>query len=302
MKLRPVGLALCLTFALAVPATSFAEDPPYLEVTAYLPPAPGTYEPTSEDDCTSGKPKCVDKVIREMYRRFDPQAASCDHAAIFALTYLRTTEEYQRASLTPGFFDDPYFVNHEDAVFARYYFDAFDDWAAGRRSEVPEAWLIALDAGAQKRVSTVGNLLLGVNAHINRDLPYVLAGIGLVKPDGTSRKPDHDKVNQFLNRVADDLYPELARRFDPTVDDGNLPGWLDDMATFQAFPAMREAAWRNAEALVNATTPAARAAVEAEIETSAANTANAIVAATAYGPLSGGSAARDAYCAANNGN
>ncbi len=232
-----------------------------------------------------------------MYRRFNPQARSCDHASVFALTYLRTTEEYQRASLTPGFFGDPYFVNHEDAVFARYYFDAYDDWKANRRHLVPQAWRIALDAGAEKRVSTVGNLLLGVNAHINRDLPYVLAGIGLVKPDGSSRKPDHDKVNQFLNRVSDDLYPELARRFDPTVDDNNLPGYLDDMASFQAFPAMRENAWRNAEALVNATTPAARTLVEAQIENSAANTANAIVSATAYGPLSGGSTARDAYCA-----
>lgn len=297
MRLRPTVLSLCCVAALAAPAVSAAEDPPFIEVAAYLPPLAGSYDPSSEDDCTSGKPQCVDKVIKEMDRRFKPQAKSCDHAAIFALTYLRTTEEYQRASLTPGYFEDPYFVNHEDAVFARYYFDAFDNWDAGRRDLVPEAWRIALDTGAAKRVSTVGNLLLGVNAHINRDLPYVLAGIGLVKPDGSSRKPDHDKVNHFLNKVADDLYPELARRFDPTVDDRNLPGWLDDMATFQAFPAMRENAWRNAEALVNAKTSADRALVEAEIESSAANTANAIVAATAYGPLSGGSAARDAYCA-----
>ena len=297
MRIRPVVLSLCLAIGLAVPVAATAEEPPYVELASYLPPLAGSYEPTSEDDCKSGKPNCVDKVIREMYRRFNPQAGSCDHAAVFALTYLRTTEEYQRASLTPGFFEDPNFVNHEDAVFARYYFDAFDDWKAGRRSEVPQAWKIALDAGRDKRVSTVGDLLLGVNAHINRDLPYVLAGIGLVKPDGTSRKPDHDKVNQFLNRVSDDLYPELARRFDPTVDDNNLPGTLDEMASFQAFPAMREAAWRNAEALVNATTPAARALAEAQIENSAANTANAIVAATAYGPLSGGSTARDAYCA-----
>jgi hypothetical protein len=299
VRIRPVALSLCCAIGLAAPALSAAEEPPYVEVAAYLPPLAGTYQPSAEDDCTSGKPKCVDKVIREMYRRFDPQARSCDHASIFALTYLRTTEEYQRASLTPGFFADPYFVNHEDAVFARFYFDAYDNWKANRRNLVPRAWRIALDAGAEKRVSTTGNVLLGVNAHINRDLPYVLAGIGLVKPDGSSRKPDHDKVNQFLNKVADDLYPELARRFDPTVDDGNLPGYLDDMASFQSFPAMREAAWRNAEALVNASTPTARAIAEAQIENSAATTANAIVAATAYAPLSGGSAARDAYCAAH---
>jgi Family of unknown function (DUF5995) len=93
-----------------------------------------------------------------------------------------------------------------------------------------------------------------MNAHINRDLPYVLAEIGMVKPDGTVRKEDHDRVNQFLNRVADDLLPEIARRFDPTVDDGSAPGWIDDVITFQAIPSWREMAWRNAEALVNAPT------------------------------------------------
>ena len=295
--LRLAALAAVL-IAGAVPTTAIAEEePPFVAITSYLPAYPGSYEPTSEEECRSGKHQCVDKVIREMYRRFNPMASSCDHNAPFALTYLRTTEEYQRAALTPGFFEDPYFVNHEDAVFAQYYFDAYDDYKAGRLSEVPESWRIAFAAAAQKKVSTSGDMLLGINAHINRDLPYVLAGIGLVKPDGGTRKTDHDKVNEFLNKVADDLYPEMARRFDPTVDDSELPTELDDMATFQAFPAMRENAWRNAEALVNAPTPAARALVEAKIEADATATAHGIVNATAYSPLSGGTAARDAYCA-----
>ena len=76
-------------------------------------------------------------------------------------------------------------------------------------------------------MTAAGNLSLGINAHIQRDLPFVLAGIGLVKPDGSSRKPDHDRVNVFLNRVTDDLYAEIARRFDPTIDDADLPGAAD---------------------------------------------------------------------------
>ena len=56
---------------------------------------------------------------------------------------------------------------------------------------------------------------------------------GLVRPDGTSRKADHDRVNVILNRVTDDILAEIARRFDPTVDDTNLPTTLDDAALFQ---------------------------------------------------------------------
>jgi len=239
----------------------------------------------------------VDRVVREMTRRFNRLAGSCDHNAIFSLTYLRTTEEFRRATTTAGFFADASFVNHEDAVFARYYFDPYDAWAAGRRSQVPQAWLIAFDAARDREVSASGNLLLGLNAHINRDLPYVLSGIGLRAPDGSSRKSDHDKVNTFLNRVADTLYPEIARRFDPTVDDNDLPGTYDDLLTFQAVAAMRESAWRNAERLADARTGRERMLVEQSIETYATSEALAIKAATAYLPGSGGSAARDAHCA-----
>ncbi len=294
MRFRWPVVLVCL-LALAVPATAAAEDPPFVDYTSLLLPALGTYDPTSEDDCVAGRFQCVDKVIREMTRRFDKLAESCDHDLMFSVTYLRTTEEYLRAATTPGFFQDPTFVNHEDAVFANYYFRPFDAWHAGRTSEVPKAWRIAFDAAEKKTVTGSGDLLLGVNAHINRDLPYVLAGIGLVKPDGTSRKSDHDKVNEFLNRVGDDLYREIVRRFDPTIDDGNLPTWLDDMLTFQAFPVMRENAWRNAERLVAARTSSERALVEASIEENAAVTARAIVAATAADAPT--TAARDGYCA-----
>ncbi len=292
----PVVCALSLAF----PAAASAEDPAFVDWSSLLPSLSPAYTPDDPNDCNAGRIQCVQKVIKEMYRRFTPQASSCDHDAVFSLTYLRTTEEYYRAATTPGFFDDVNFVNHEDAVFASYFFKAYDDWAAGRRDQVPEAWRIALDAADHESVSATGNLFLGMSAHINRDLPYVLYSIGLVKPDGTSRKADHDKVNTFLNRVSDDLFAEIARRFDPTVDDGNVPGTtLDDLLSFQAIPAMREGAWRNAERLAAAKTPAERAAVAQSIETYAASAAQAIKTATAYPPLSGGAASRDAFCGAH---
>ncbi|MGH2683873.1 MAG: DUF5995 family protein [Actinomycetota bacterium] len=275
-----------------------AEDPLFVEWSTVLPGLTADYDPSSANECTAGKIQCVDKVIREMTRRFDRLASTCDHNAVFALTYLRTTEEYKRAATTPGFFADPGFVNHEDAVFASYYFEAYDDWAAGRTGEVPKAWRVALDAARNRTVTGSGNMMLGLSAHINRDLPYVLAEIGLVQPDGSSRKPDHDQVNQFLNRVTQPVIAELARRFDPTVDDGNVAGTYDETATLQLVVAWREQAWRNAELLVNAPTAIVRALVEQQIETDAYLKAVALEAATGYG-LFDSSAARDAYCAAN---
>jgi uncharacterized protein DUF5995 len=285
-----------LIVALGAPCAAVADDPPFVGWSALLPSLALPYDPASPDDCIAGRSQCVDKTIREMTRRLDPLASSCDHNAIFSLTYLRVTQEYRRTIDEP-FFDDTSFVNYEDTLFAHYYFSAYDSWAGGRTEDVPPAWRIAFNAAARHTDSAVGDLFLGINAHVQRDLPLVLYSIGLVAPDGTSRKPDHDRVDQILNRVTDDVIAEIARRFDPTIDDTNLPTSLDDATLFQTIAAWREKAWRNAEALAAAPTPAARDLVVAQIENEAASEARTIAAGAAYPPLLGGSASRDAYCA-----
>src|SRR5918912_3882697 len=99
---RVVGVcALLLLFFLAAPVAGRAEDPTFVGWTALLPGLATEYQPSSENDCAAGRTRCVDAVIREMRRRFDPLARACDHDAIFALTYLRTTEEYRRTIEDP---------------------------------------------------------------------------------------------------------------------------------------------------------------------------------------------------------
>jgi hypothetical protein len=298
---RPSLVTLVVTGSLLLaPGAGRAEDPQFVGWTELLPGMTTEFVPSSENDCTAGRTRCVDAVIREMRRRFGPLASSCDHDSIFALAYLRTTEEYRRTIEDPTFFEDTAFVNHEDVVFARLYFDAFDAWHRGRRHEVPRAWAIAFQAAADRAMPASGNLSLGINAHVQRDLPFALAGIGLVKPDGSSRKRDHDRVNEFLNRVTDDLYAEIAQRFDPTIDDGDLPGTADNAALFQIIPTWREIAWRNAERLVSASSDEERAEVAAGIEAYAASQAETIRQAAGYGPFRN-SAARDAYCSTHHG-
>jgi hypothetical protein len=284
---RCLAGAWALAFPLLALSDARAEDPPFVPWSALLPGLTTTYEPSSANDCQSGKLHCVDAVIREMQRRFDPLDASCNHNLLFALTYLRTTEEYRRAVVEPGFFSDPNFINHQDANFAQQYFDAWDQYRAGAQNLVPRAWQLAFRSADSRLVNGTGDVLLGMSAHVNRDLPFVLAAIGLVKPDGSSRKPDHDQVNVFLNRVVEPLFDEMAARYDPLVDDTQVDGTqLDEAALLQILVGWREQAWRNAEALVSAPTPAARALVETQIETQAAIEANLIIVSTAYTPLS----------------
>ncbi|RJK97815.1 DUF5995 family protein [Vallicoccus soli] len=272
-------------------------DPLMLGWTSVLPPAVGTYDPGSEDACRSGRPQCLERTLRWMRADLDRLAAACHHSSVFALSYLRTTEEYGRAVATPGFFEDPRFLNHYDAVFAEFYVRAREDWDAGRRGDVPPAWRVAFEAAEQRRVPAAADLLLGINAHVNRDLPFVLAGIGLRAPDGTSRKRDHDAVNVFLNRVTEDLIDEAARRFDPSIDDAELPLGLTWTTLMQLLLTWRETAWRNAERLVAAPDEAARARVAAQVEATAEAYARSVVLLTSYLPPLTSPAARERHCA-----
>ncbi len=267
----------------------------------------GTAVPAAAAKCPDGSLRCVDAVIREMRKRFSPLASSCDHDAIFALSYLRTTEEYRRTvAEQPDFFDDTAFVNTEDVVFADYYFRAYDAWHGGTPASVPPAWRIAFEAADERGVTGAGNLLLGINAHINHDLAFALAELlrarGLTTAEGDSRKADHDKVNEILRRVQQPLLAELARRFDPTIDDAQVDGTgLDDEALFQSIVVWRERAWQNAVRLAEATTDAERQLVADSIARQAADEATTIRASSSYGtpPNPADSGARDDYCAAH---
>lgn len=307
IRRRPVtllsGLVLLVGPALGLAAAAPAEavTAPYTPWSTYLPGWTDEYQPSSANDCVSGRPSCVRQTLKELARIFDANAQSCSHNAIFSLAYLRITQTYQWSRDVPGYYQDVPFANHQDAVFAKYYTDAYTAYAAGDRASVPQAWQTAFDAARDRRVTAVGDLLLGMNAHINRDLPFVLASVGLVAPDGSSRKLDYDKVEDFLNRATEPMLAEAAQRFDPTVDDANDPSGGAYWALFQVISAGRENAWRNAEALVSAPTPAARAQVAQNIENQANSTALGLLASQAYVPLVSSTTTRDLYCAAHKG-
>lgn len=275
------------------------DDPFFLGWSTFLPALSSNFTASTENDCPKGSVKCVDNVIREMTRRYN--GLGCDQNSMFAFTYLVTTEEYRKAVADPAFFQDNAFVNHQDAVFGDFYFRQSDAWKKGNVDAVSPAWRIAFSSADRQEVTGMGNVLLGMNAHVNRDLPFVLDAIGLTKPDGTSRKPDHDTVNGFLNAVNKYLLTEAAKYLDPTVDDGDMPGTsMDNSAMVQLLVSWREAAWRNAERLAQAGSDVARAQVAQEIEDAAAYTALTLRSSYLYnGVTNGTAAARNLYCASH---
>lgn len=298
---RRAALAAALVTALAAallaagPARPAAADsPPLLNWGEIIPTFHPGLDPSSSNICSSGQARCVESVLRTMARDFRELARSCDHDAIFQLGYMRTTEAYYESSQIPGFYADVPWMHHYDAVFAEYYLGPQRAWERGRTDEVPPAWQEAFEAADGQELTALGNFLMGMNAHINRDLPFVVRDIGLTAPDGTSRKPDHEKVNEFLNHVGDDLTPEIVARFDPTFDSSPDDDLLTGLAVQQVIQEWRERAWTNAWLMAYAPAPIPDLVAQG-IETASADIARAIRAATAATPEQ--TAARDAHCA-----
>jgi Family of unknown function (DUF5995) len=291
------AVALAAAAAVAVPGNAAAqgqEEPPFVDWNPLLPGLAQPFHSSRERDCADGSPACVEETLSQMYRRFDRLYVTCDHNSAFGITYIRVTEEIRKAVLA-GFYEEPGFLWHEDRVFARMYFESYDAWTSGRREKVPPAWREAYDAGRDRSVNGTGNLLMSMNAHINRDFPFLLDALGLVKPDGSSRKVDHDRGNRVLNRLYNPVLKELAARYDPSVGNTNVPGVsADDTAVFQILQGWREDVWRNAERLAAADTLGQRKAQADYIEQYALGVGRQIKAATAIDD----SSARDAHCAA----
>ena len=256
------------------------------------------FDQNATNPCVRGAKTCVPLVVGEMRRRLDVLARQCSHLAPFALMYLDVTAGVEQAQRRGERFRDLPYLAHLDAVFAGYYFRAFDAWRKGRDAEVPAAWRLAFEAGERSVVSGIGDLMLGMNAHISRDLPFALAASGLQGTDGQSALPDFNAVNALLNQTAGPMIDEQARRFDPSVKAFTAPVLgISSLDLGALLGIWRTEAYHNAEKLIAAPTPAARRRVAAAIEANAAQRARLIQVATSYAVLGGSTAARDRFCA-----
>jgi hypothetical protein len=234
--------------------------------------------------------RCIDVEVARLRRL--QRRLGCDHRAVFATTYLELTKTLRRVLRErPDFLRYPRYLYVEDALFANVYFRAV---RADRRGKpVADAWGIAFDAARSKDLGAAQDMLLGINAHVQNDMPFVLAALGLRTRSGASRKEDHDAINEVLDRAYADVVHAVRDRFDPQVgmtNSDSIPA--DDVAGLELVKEWREQVWRNAERLLNAKDDAERRQVAGQIKSNAANWARGIAAVE----QSGYRGTRDGYC------
>jgi len=115
----------------------------------------------------------IDELVARMEALQAPLEARKDARRYFHGTYLRTTRAVG-AELETGAFADPPWVERWDVAFARLYLDALE---ADQRGEVPSGpWKVAFAAADEQATALppLRHVLLGMNAHINYDLPQAL--------------------------------------------------------------------------------------------------------------------------------
>ena len=180
------------------------------------------------------------------------------------------------------------------ANFSNRYFTAFRHYRKGLR--LPPSWRIAFEAMDSGDYNAGQDVLLFSNAHVQHDLPFVYAEMGLRTRSGESRKPDHDAVNAINTRVYDGIQDYIAEHYDPSFEAIDAsPSPVEEIVTLEGIKGWRELAFRNGERLLAAETPADRQRVAQAIRNNATRWAELIT--TVQNP--GHRAARDAYCAAS---
>lgn len=174
-----------------------------------------------------------------------------DARRFFHATYLRTTRAVAEEIGRGGFLDEEW-VERWDVAFARLYLDALD---ADRRGDaVSGPWRVAFDATRQQPdAQPLRHVLLGMNAHINYDLPQAL--LAVITPEDfdqpevvRSRQQDHRHVDTVLQARVGAEDSELNAVSKVTVVDRALRP-ANRVASRRFLAEAREKVWRNASVL-----------------------------------------------------
>ena len=203
------------------------------------------------------RPETVDAVLARMEALLVPLEARRDPIRLFLATYRRTTLTV-RDMVARREFTDSEWVERWDVAFANLYLDAVEAWEAG--GQPPGPWAAAFGVTRQgPRLPPLRHLLLGMNAHINYDLPQSL--LAVMTDDEfdddrvvARRAADHAIMDQVLvDRVKpeDELLAEVEEPGDRTWLDRALTPF-NRAGTRRFLRESRRKVWRNAKVLSQA--------------------------------------------------
>ena len=222
--------------------------------------------------------RTLDEVVAGLGALEAQFRARGDRRCVFLTLYGVVSAE-MRMRVAAGAFEDPAWVHRYAVAFANLYVEALQAWDAGRLAAVPKAWRLCFEAARGGNTLVLQDMLLGVNAHVNNDLPLALDRIS-IDPDRDRRRRDHVAVNAVLAAVTDRATARLAALYAPgltALDD--CAGEVDEIVSAFSLEVARDSAWDSAVSLANA-----RGALERELTTRLVASRAAVVARLLLAP------------------
>lgn len=192
----------------------------------------------------------IDDVVGRMHAVLLPLESAGSPLRHFLATYTRTTQAVGDA-VAQARFEDPEWVVRWDVAFAELYLDAE---RAHRRDPDAAPWPWRLAFGARADLPPLAHVLLGINAHINYDLPQALLAV-IRDADFANtrlmarRERDHGRIDGVLSRRVGDEDRELKAQSGPLalLDRAMTP--LNRAASRRFLREAREKVWSNAREL-----------------------------------------------------
>jgi len=207
--------------------------------------------PTSNDLPIGAAYQSIQDVISGLAKLEQVFLKRRDRRAVFVTAYLQITQELKRRIETSQFQDNAW-VGSYIVAFANLYRQALAAYENGDLAAVPQAWRLSLDTSAAGVGLVIQDLLLGINAHINHDLPLALKEVG-IEPGRRLRYEDHTAVNNALREATETVQERIASLYASGLGVlDHLLGNLDEGFTSFSFEAAREHAWNMGVALVTA--------------------------------------------------
>jgi hypothetical protein len=180
-----------------------------------------------------------------------------DPLGFFHNTYLRTTKAVAEQIRARKGFKDFDWVERWDVRFAELYLDALEAWS--RAGPTPGPWVVAFEATKGPHLPPLRHVLLGMNAHINFDLPQALIAVisdeEFDQPELIAmRATDHSQIDEILaSRVAaeDEELRKVEGPGDRRLVDRILTPF-NHLGTKRFLKEARAKVWRNARLLSEA--------------------------------------------------
>jgi hypothetical protein len=195
--------------------------------------------------------------------------ASKDRRGVFVTAYLLITRTLQEW-IDAGRFHQNDIVAQYVVAFANAYRQALAHDEAGQCLAVPQAWRQSFEATRSRNATIIQDLLLGINAHINHDLPHAVIQGGL-NVHCERCYQDHTRINDALKLTTPWVRQRIALTYDRSL---HLTNWMYgraiDAAAACSFERARENSWNLAKALDLAQGASDRARVERMIDDRAA--------------------------------